>query len=59
MKTVATTNLRGGITILGKDNKVITDFGTNKNKKLVGNFKTEVKDWKDDQFTISKNHARE
>ncbi|HYE99307.1 MAG TPA: hypothetical protein VEJ18_10370 [Planctomycetota bacterium] len=44
-------NLRGGCTILGKDNQVIAYIGENKDPKRRGNFNVEPKDWVDGEFT--------
>lgn len=44
-------NLGGGVTILGKDNAVVAEFGANSNPKFRGNFGVDPKDWKDGEFT--------
>ncbi len=44
-------NLRGGCTILDKDNKVVAYIGENKDAKLRGNFNVDPKDFKDGEFT--------
>ena len=44
-------NLRGGCTILDKDNKVVTYIGENKDAKMRGNFGVDPKDFKDGEFT--------
>lgn len=44
-------NLRGGCTILDKDNKVVAHLGENSNPKFRGNYGVEPKDWKDGEFT--------
>lgn len=44
-------NLRGGVTILDRENKTVVYLGENTNKAFRGNFKTPVAEFKDGEFT--------
>lgn len=44
-------DLKGRVTILGKDNKLIVHLGDNSNPGFRGNFGVKPADWKDGEFT--------
>lgn len=44
-------NLRGGVTILDRDNKLVAHLGENSRKEFRGNFNTPVAEFRDGEFT--------